>query len=179
MRIIAGKYRHRLIDYPENIPTIRPTKDRIRESIFSALGDINGTIVLDLFAGSGAMGIEAISRGSKEAYFVDHDDLAIKVISHNITSLGIDNGKIYKADAFIKIEDFAKNNQQFDIIFLDPPYAINQYLNLINKIIRENILEENGVIVVESSSEISYDDFAFKKIKRYHYGKSNVDILWS
>ena len=90
MRIVGGKYRHRLISFPDDMAHTRPTKDRIREAVFSALGDINGYRVLDLYAGSGAMGIEALSRGAKHATFVDVSALAIKTIKDNITSLKID-----------------------------------------------------------------------------------------
>ena len=83
MRIVGGKYRHRLISFPDDMAHTRPTKDRVREAVFSALGDINGYRVLDLYAGSGAMGIEALSRGAKHATFVDISPLAIKTIKAN------------------------------------------------------------------------------------------------
>ena len=79
MRVIAGVYRHRLLKYPENRLDIRPTKDRIREAFFSSLGDISGKTFLDLYAGSGSMGIEAISRGASKSYFVDNNLLSLKM----------------------------------------------------------------------------------------------------
>ena len=87
MRIVGGKYRHRLISFPDDMAHTRPTKDRIREAVFSALGDISGYRVLDLYAGSGAMGIEAISRGAKHCYFVDKNNIAINCVKENLNSL--------------------------------------------------------------------------------------------
>ena len=178
MRIIAGKYRHRLINYPENNPLIRPTKDRVREAIYSSLGDISNKVVLDLFAGSGAMGIEALSRNAKECHFVDINDLAIKVIKDNIKTLGIDNGYIYHMDYAVEMKHFVEKGLVFDIIILDPPYASDKYIKIIEDIMNMSLLSDKGVIVVENNSSFNYDDFAFNKVKRYHYGKSNVDILW-
>ena len=178
MRIIAGKYRHRLISYPENNPNIRPTKDRVREAIFSSLGDISGKVVLDLFAGSGSMGIEALSRNAKQCHFVDISDLSIKVVKDNIKALGIDNAFIYHMDYEAALKHFHEKGLVFDLIILDPPYASDKYIKIIEDIRDLSLLSEKGVIVVENDSNFNYDDFAFNKVKRYHYGKSNVDILW-
>ena len=100
MRIVAGKYRHRLIYWPED-PSIRPTKDRVREAIFAALNDIEGKTFLDLYAGSGSMGIEALSRGAKEVTFVDKGEPALKCVRENLKLLSIeDDYKIIKANDF-------------------------------------------------------------------------------
>ena len=90
MRIVGGKYRHRLITWPDDAAHIRPTKDRVREAIFSALNDISDFVVLDLYAGSGAMGIEALSRGAKCAYFVDKNNIAISTVRQNLRDLKVD-----------------------------------------------------------------------------------------
>ena len=89
MRIVGGKYRHRLIIYPDDMEHTRPTKDRIREAIFSALGDITNSNALDLYAGSGAMGLEALSRGASKCAFVDVSPIAIKTITGNLDNLKI------------------------------------------------------------------------------------------
>ena len=118
MRIVAGKYRHRLIDYPENNPDIRPTKDMVREGVFSALGDISNKKVLDLFAGSGSMGIEALSRGASLCYFVDKSDLSIKVVKKNCLTLGIDNARVMQMDYLEALNKFIEkkvsNNKKSD-----------------------------------------------------------------
>ena len=179
MRIVSGKYRHRLIKYPENNPSIRPTKDMVREGVFSALGDITSKTVLDLFAGSGSMGIEALSRGASHCYFVDHADVAISVVKDNVKALAIDNATIIKKEAEEAISSFIDNNIKFDVVILDPPYALDTYIKIIKDIIDNGLINPKGVFVVESNGKLSYEGFDFNKVKRYHYGKTYVDILWS
>ena len=177
MRIVAGKYRHRLIDYPENNPDIRPTKDMVREGVFSALGDISNYKVLDLFAGSGAMGIEALSREASICYFVDKSELSIKVIKKNCLTLNINNARVMHMDYWDALTSFINKGEKFDLIILDPPYASGYYNNVLKMIYDNNLLTNKGIVVVESEGDISYEDFAFVKSKRYHYGKTYVDIL--
>ena len=177
MRIVAGKYRHRLIEFPENNPSIRPTKDMVREGVFSALGDISNYKVLDLFAGSGSMGIEALSRGADICYFVDHDNLSIKVVKNNLVKLGINNARVMQLDYEEALNTFIERKEAFDLIILDPPYASGYYIKIIKKIYENNLLSEKGAVLVESDGTISYDDFAFITYRRYHYGKTYVDIL--
>jgi len=177
MRIVAGKYRHRLISYPENNPDIRPTKDMVREGVFSALGDISNKKVLDLFSGSGSMGIEALSRGASLCYFVDKNELSIKVTKKNCLTLGIDNARVMHMDYEDALSSFINRKDKFDIIILDPPYASGYYNKIIKMIYDNGLISDNGVIVVESEGNISYEDFDFIKSKRYHYGKTYVDLL--
>ena len=177
MRIVAGIYRHRLIEYPENNPNIRPTKDMVREGVFSALGDISGYKVLDLFAGSGSMGIEALSRDAEICYFVDHDNLSIKVVKNNLVKLGINNARVLQLDYNEALDTFVNRKEVFDLIILDPPYASGYYIEIIKKIYEQNLIGEKGVVVVENDGSISYDDFAFITYRRYHYGKTYVDLL--
>ena len=108
MRIVGGKYRHRLIEYPNDASHIRPTKDRIREAIFNALGDISGLTVLDLYAGSGAMGIEALSRGAEKCYFVDKNYIAINTIKNNLSSLLIKDCFHNRIDIFWVLGDVSE-----------------------------------------------------------------------
>ena len=131
MRIVAGKYRHRNIIYPENNPNIRPTKDRIREAIFSALNNIEDKICVDLYAGSGAMGLEAISRGAKKVYFNDISNAAINVVKENVKSLKIENNyyNISLNDDFSFLNSL---NEKVDIFFIDPPYQKGEYNKLLN-----------------------------------------------
>ena len=177
MRIIAGKYKHRLINYPENNKDIRPTKDRVREAIFSALGDISGKTVVDLYAGSGAMGIEALSRNASYAIFNDISKLSIDVVKANLSSLGIDNA-IYKISY---AEDFNLLNsldKKYDIYFIDPPYKKGQYEKLINVILEKDIVSDNGILVIEYDTEFSFDESKFRNVKSYKYGDIMVKILW-
>jgi 16S rRNA (guanine966-N2)-methyltransferase len=121
MRIVGGKYRHRIIIYPDDATHTRPTKDRVREAIFSAIGDISNARVLDLYAGSGAMGIEALSRGASHCTFVDISPIAIKTIKENLNNLKIDNNEfeVIKNKDINAIESFTN---KFDLIILVPPY---------------------------------------------------------
>lgn len=124
MRIIGGEYRGRIIKMPKSME-VRPTQDRVREAIFNVISEkIPGSDVLDLFAGSGAFGIEAISRGAKSVIFVDNNINCIKIIKSNLSILGEDMGmtQLLKTDAVRAISRFQKEGRKFDIIFLDPPY---------------------------------------------------------
>jgi 16S rRNA G966 N2-methylase RsmD len=101
---------------------IRPTQDKVRKALFDILGDIEGFSFLELFAGSGAVGFEAISRGAKEAVVVEQDSASLKVIKGNLSSLGCANCTILALDALKAIEQFCRQQKEFDLIFLDPPY---------------------------------------------------------
>lgn len=119
MRIITGKYKGRIIKAPKGI---RPTEDRVRKAFFDIMGDISGLSFLELFAGSGAMGIEALSLGAKEAVFVENDMKCIKTIEDNIKILGRRGIEIIPQDVLKAIPILAASGRKFDIIFLDPPY---------------------------------------------------------
>ena len=180
MRIVGGKYRHRLISFPDDMAHTRPTKDRIREAVFSALGDINGYRVLDLYAGSGAMGIEALSRGAKHTTFVDISSLAIKTIKDNLDSLKVDNNEysIIKNKDVLAIESFKDNNKQFDLVILDPPYETGEYEKIVELLSDNSLLSEHAIIVMEANRKISLDNIDYQKNKEYHYGEITVYIYW-
>ena len=180
MRIVGGKYRHRLISFPDDMAHTRPTKDRIREAVFSALGDINGYRVLDLYAGSGAMGIEALSRGAKHTTFVDISSLAIKVIKNNLDNLKVDNNEysIIKSKDVLAIESFKDNNKQFDLVILDPPYETGEYEKVVELLFNNSLLSEHAIIVMEANRFIKLENIDYKKNKEYHYGEITVFIYW-
>jgi len=180
MRIVAGKYRHRLLLWPDDEKNIRPTKDRIREAIFSSLGDIANLKALDLYAGSGAMGLEALSRGAKHSTFVDNNKIALETIKKNISSLKIasDEAKIMPMEDQKALALFIKDDICFDLIFIDPPYLFDNYENLINQFLNNKLLSKDGMIVIESQKNLSFDSAKWKSIRRYQYGEINVDILW-
>ena len=180
MRIIGGKYRHRLISFPDDMAHTRPTKDRIREAVFSALGDINGFQVLDLYAGSGSMGIEAISRGAKHAIFVDISSLAIKTIKDNISNLNIDSSdyEIIKNNDLAAIESFKQRNLKFDLVVLDPPYEQGEYEKIVELLVNYNLLNENAIIVMETNRAITLENIDYQKNKEYHYGEITIYICW-
>ena len=180
MRIVGGKYRHRIIIYPDDASHTRPTKDRVREAIFSALGDITNARVLDLYAGSGAMGIEALSRGASHATFVDISPIAIKTIKANLTNLKVDEKEyeiIKNRDA--NALDFLKQKgDKFDLIILDPPYEEGQYEAIVDILIKDDLLNEHAVIVMEANRIVKLENIDYQKNKEYHYGEIMVFIYW-
>ena len=180
MRIVGGKYRHRLINFPLDMAHTRPTKDRIREAIFSALGDITNAQVLDLYAGSGAMGLEALSRGAKKATFVDVSPLAVKVIKTNLDSLKIheEEYRLIKDKDSNALKMFREENTKFDLIFLDPPYDLGQYQDIVNQLIADDLLNKNAVIVIEANHDVDLENIDYQKKKAYHYGDIKVCIYW-
>ena len=179
MRVISGKYKGKKLQ-GFDIDGTRPTMDRVKESLFAIIQDyIKDSVVLDLYAGSGNLAIEALSNGAKEAYLVDKNKICIKTINDNIKELNIKNVYVYNDDANQKLFDFSKQNISFDIIFLDPPYntkEIEKTLNFINNNI--NITNKNGIIICETELNIDYSKYNNLTIyKTKKYGKKNVNIL--
>lgn len=180
MRIVGGIYRSRSISWPSDVINIRPTKDRIREAIFSALGDITDLKVLDLYSGSGAMGIEAISRGASYCSFVDNNKIANKTIVDNIKTLAIPLNKyeVLFVNDYEALNGFVHNKTTFDLIILDPPYKTGEYERVLSFIIEHGLLSNNGIIVLESDKIIDYKKHEWKKSKDYFYGHTIISILW-
>ncbi len=160
MRIIAGKYKGRKIDSVKGA-NIRYTADRIKESLFSILSDfIQGSRFLDLYAGSGNIGIEAFSRGANSVTFVDIDSTCIASISANLKRLGIMPNlpeiRLMRMNALLALEYFHRHEMIFDIIFIDPPYRAGLVEKTLVKMSSQNITAENSCIIVEhDKSEIA------------------------
>lgn len=174
MRIIAGTKRgHKLCDF-EGMD-IRPTTDRVKESMFNLIQDFTvGSRVLDLFAGSGALSFEAVSRGAENAVCVDKDANSVAVIRKNNDSLGFTNIEIVHRDAMQFLSD---TDKKFSIIFLDPPYNKGFIAPIIEKILDRDILELGGIIVLESDFSDEHGDFSgLIKIKQKKYGRSYVTV---
>ena len=174
IRITGGENRSRLLETP-NTTLTKPTMDKVRAGVFSALGDaVLHASVLDLFAGSGSYGFEALSRGAKDATFVELNRETAKVIQRNAANLKREN-------ITVKIDDvlsfLSGNTGNFDIIFADPPYKLDVYEKMVDVILEKNILTENGIIVLESEKELNIDESRFKKVKIYNYGLAKVYIL--
>ena len=125
MRIIAGEFRGRKISRPEGAD-VRPTKDRVREAVFSMIAaDVPGSRILDLYAGSGAYGLEALSRGAEEAVFVDNSGSCVSAMEENIRIIGVgDRSDIIRRDAELAVEDMGEQKEKFGLIFADPPYRL-------------------------------------------------------
>jgi len=174
LRIISGKSRGTKLFSPEGEDT-RPTLDRVREAIFSMIAEIiPASKVLDLFAGSGAMGLEALSRGADMADFVDISSAACSVIAKNIDKTHLDGGRIHNCS----FEVFLKRcSDKYDLIFLDPPYSAGYYRTALDAVKEYKLLADGGMIVAECSSETELDCMGFEIFRMRKYGKVNVYIL--
>ena len=155
MRVIAGTYRSRILKSLKGL-ALRPTSDRLRETLFNVLGaGVAGSRFLDLFAGTGAIGIEALSRGATEATFVENHAPAVTLIRRNLESLGIRNGAtVLCMDALRGLEKLASGKKgtssQYDYVFLDPPYAAaNDYARVLESLGSGNLLAPGGVVIAE------------------------------
>lgn len=174
MRVISGKYKGKNLK-GFNIDGTRPTMDRVKESLFAMIqNNISDSAVLDLFAGSGSLGIEAISNGAKKAYFVDNNIELINIIKNNTKDIK-DEVHIIKSDYLSALNLFKNSKIKFDIIFLDPPYKLNLINNCLNKIIEYNLLNKDGIIICEyESEEIENNNLQIVKDKKY--GSKNIRI---
>lgn len=159
MRIVAGEYSSRRIEAPKGNNT-RPTLDKVREAVFSTLGgSFEGGSFLDLYAGSGANGLEALSRGFDEAVFVDMSRDAVAVIRRNIASLGCgDRCRVLPMKAAKALSLLKEEGKQFDLVYLDPPYARQVNEEVLQYLSDHHLLKEGGRVVIESAKEDSFTE---------------------
>lgn len=168
MRIISGKKRGLKLLSPVDY-SVRPTTDKIKESIFNILFEIDyNSIVLDLFCGSGAIGIEFLSRGAKKVYFCDFSEDSLKTTKKNLENSGfLDKSIIINKDYMDCLNYFYNNGLKFDYIFLDPPYKYEYIKKALDFIWNNNILKEDGIIIIETDKDISIENFEIIKEKKY------------
>lgn len=154
MRVISGKARGTKLNSIEDIAT-RPTLDRVKESLFNIIQNrIEDSDVLDLFAGSGAIGIECISRGCKKAYFCEKARLASKMVHQNLEKTGfLDKAVILEKDYKKCLKDLKEKNLSFDIIYIDPPYGADIAVDAVKQILSFDLLKEEGIIIIETDDE--------------------------
>ncbi len=154
MRIISGVNRGTKLFTLEGANT-RPTLDRVKEPLFSIIAaNIPEAIVLDLFSGSGALGLESISRGAKVGFLCDNSKDAINIINKNIQKLKVDSkAKVYNLDYEQALNKFIGQGLKFDIIFLDPPYLTDYAENACKKILENDLLQEDGIIIIETDNK--------------------------
>jgi 16S rRNA (guanine966-N2)-methyltransferase len=176
VRVIAGRFGGRRLSAPRGART-RPTSDRVREALFSVLGDLEGARVLDLFAGSGALGIEALSRGAAEATFVDSAPVALRALRDNLTALeiGTDAAEVRRADARGFLRSARKAGREYDLVFLDPPYR--RAAALARELDRDlpAVLSPGARVAVETGRQAPLD-LALPLLDERRYGDTLIRI---
>ena len=173
IRITSGTFRSRLLKTPDTALT-KPTMDKVRLGVFSAIGErVEHAHVLDLFAGCGSYGFEALSRGAASSTFVDKGHEQIMCIKANAANLGV-NGSYFMMDviAFLK-----ETNEKYDLIFVDPPYKLDCYNEVVDLILKRELITKDGIIILETEAPLSLDESKFSKVKMYKYGLAKVYIL--
>ncbi len=178
MRIIAGKYKGKILS-EFKLSTTRPTSDLVREALFDKIGfQVLDCVFLDLFSGTGAVGVEALSRGAKQVYFVDNNNEAMNLIKKNIASVSASNFDVLKMNFGDALDRLYKQNIKFDIIFLDPPYATNFAEEAITIIKNYDLICENGLIIWEhDETKNKYISQNFENSKTKKYGKKYLTYI--
>jgi 16S rRNA (guanine966-N2)-methyltransferase len=170
VRIIAGSRKGHRIDAPRGLAT-RPTGDRVREAAFNLLGPVDGASVLDLYAGSGAMGLEALSRGAEHAVFVESDRDACRAIERNLDKLRLTGAEVRCRDALAAL---ANETRQYDLVLLDPPYEMTDYSKLARYLPR--VLAPDGILLVETSARVE-PDLPLEAQTSRRYGSARLTLL--
>ncbi|RUT28151.1 16S rRNA (guanine(966)-N(2))-methyltransferase RsmD [Paenibacillus zeisoli] len=179
MRVISGTAKGRPLKAVPGSGT-RPTTDKVKEAIFSMIGPyFESGRALDLFAGTGGLGIEALSRGMDQAVFIDLEYKSLEVVKANLKATGMeDKAEVYKNDAERALKVLARRGTSFDLVFLDPPYRLKHGDKLMNKMDELALLEKNATIVLEYESSYEYPErFGnFICVRKAKYGETAVSV---
>ncbi len=177
MRIIGGFLGSRRLAAPPR--GVRPTADRVREALFARLGELSGARVLDLYAGTCALGIESISRGAERAVFVDRAAGALRVLRANLASLGIaDRARVLRGEALRCVRRLARDGERFELVFLDPPYASRAAERAAAAIVEAKILAEGGTVVLELPKRHSLAPIpGLVVVDQRGYGDTSIALL--
>lgn len=179
VRIIAGAAKGRALKAVPGTNT-RPTTDKVKEAIFSMIGPFfDGGIALDLFAGTGGLGLEAWSRGAEKVIFVDKDKISVDIIRHNVRAAGAESdAEIYRNDADRALKALAKRGISFSLVFLDPPYRMTDMNEWMSELAEKGMLEPDATIMVEHDASVAYSDNipGFHQIRSAKYGDTAVTI---
>jgi len=177
VRIIGGEARSRQIDTPKGMDT-RPTQDKVRESLFNILQwELKDRVVLDLFAGSGALGLEALSRGAAYAVFVEVSDKTAKIVQNNVDRLGYhDKARVIKSDWHAAVSKLtSQGDGGFDLVFLDPPYKMVNTGEMCSHLLQCHILKTNSIIVIEHDMNVPpILSNEFRKVDFRRYGDTGI-----
>lgn len=179
MRIVSGKYGGIRLT-PVKSDKTRPTTDKVKESLFSMTGPYyQGGNFLDLFAGSGAVGIEAVSRGMDSAVLVDRQYQAIKAIKENIAKIHAeDRFEVIKGNAEVILKQLAEDGVKFDMVFLDPPYKLQKITETLSKLKSLQLLNDGATVICETDNHTELPDEldGFQAVKQKNYGLTNLTI---
>ncbi|MBR5095395.1 MAG: 16S rRNA (guanine(966)-N(2))-methyltransferase RsmD [Oscillospiraceae bacterium] len=173
MRVITGTARGRKLKVPDNYD-IRPTTDNVKEAVFNIIQfDVEGRRVLDLFAGTGQLGIEALSRGAASCTFVDESREAVRIVKDNLRVCGL-QGTVLQQDALSVL----RGGEKFDLIFVDPPYDAGLYAPVLETIVQVDKLSDGGIIICEARRETPLPEVAapYRKGKEYRYGSVKICV---
>ncbi|MCC3381400.1 16S rRNA (guanine(966)-N(2))-methyltransferase RsmD [Paenibacillus farraposensis] len=179
MRVVSGSAKGRPLKAVPGTGT-RPTTDKVKEALFSMIGPyFDGGVALDLFAGSGGLGIEALSRGMDKAVFIDMESKSIDVIKENLRKTGLaEQAEVFRNDAGRALKALAKRGVFFDAVFLDPPYRLKHGDELMSRMAELNLLRSGAVIVLEYESGHTYPESfgPFEQVKKTVYGETALSI---
>lgn len=178
MRIIAGEHKGARLFAPKGLDT-RPTSDRVREAAFNLIGPVDGATVLDLYAGSGAMGLEALSRGAEGAVFVESDRDACNAIRRNLEKLRLQGAEVACMDVlrFLTTEPGRSKPGRFDLILVDPPYELVESVAMRLALYLPPLLAENGLVALESSSRLEPELPSLATRTSRRYGAARVTLF--
>jgi len=175
VRIIAGSRKGHTIQAPRGLET-RPTSDRVRENVFNIVAPwVEGARVLDLYAGSGAMGLEALSRGARSAVFVESDREAARAIERNLEKLRLTGATVVRLEASTGLAQEAAAGRKYDLVLADPPYAMNDYETLARYLPR--VLADDGLLVFESAARTEPDLPGLEVRTSRKYGSTRVTVF--
>ncbi len=175
MRIIAGAKKGHRIAAPKGDNT-RPTGDRVREALFNMLGPLDGARVADLFAGSGALGLEALSRGAERCVFVESGHAAARVIQANLLKLGLTGASVQKRDALAFLREEGARGMRYDLVLCDPPYGAWEVLEAELAELLPRVLAEDAVLAVETESRTE-PDLPLDRVTTRRYGSARITLF--
>ena len=175
VRIVAGTRKGHRIAAPPGVVT-RPTGDRVREAVFSIVGPVEGAAVLDLFAGSGAMGLEALSRGAASCVFVERDRAAARVIQANLEKLGLTGAVVSSRDVASALRDERARGRAYDLVLVDPPYGEWETHATVLADLVPAVLAPDALVVVETSARVEAD-LPLPVVTARRYGSARITVF--
>jgi 16S rRNA (guanine(966)-N(2))-methyltransferase RsmD len=177
MRIISGNSKGRKILTPKGFGVTRPALEKVREAVFSSLGDMSGKVVLDIFAGSGSLGLEALSRGANRAYFVEDHPQALSCLIANLKNLGFENqARVFKRKLPQGLSQI-ELSQKPDVIFCDPPYDKNLLNPTLNALVQNKLLGPHALVIVEHTKREMPENIELSVLKERQYGQTLITYL--